>query len=53
MVLIEIFRKYDKNNDGVISKEELKEMMLEKMKFNENRFETLMRIIDLDGSGTI
>jgi len=50
----EAFKKFDINNDGKISKEELKKgLRLNGMKFTDVEIETIFEVADLDGDGEI
>jgi Ca2+-binding EF-hand superfamily protein len=49
-----LFDKYDESDDGIINAEELANLLADiGKKVNETELQTIHRIIDMDGSGTI
>lgn len=49
----ELFQKLDKNHDGVISSQELRQALLNRKEIDEERINFLMRVIDTNNSGQI
>ena len=49
----ELFEQLDKNHDGVISSEELRQALIARKELSGERVDFLMRMIDTNGSGEI
>ena len=51
--LLQIFKKLDKNGDGQLTREELKSGFNNSLGISDSEIEELMKISDIDASGTI